>query len=164
MALQRMNIRETENYGRLSPIPCRVLLFITVAMYLFYCNQFLNSNLEGQPRKLENSENTNFADYFSHAIDPEGANFGYSIDSYYDANSETSANIVAGKALCWVGIGTDKLGQRVSGKSIPFSLKSYVGAEDLLSVQINSQVGLITSKDFAYMIQYDRQQNDGSVI
>ena len=71
-------------------------------------------------------ENTNFADYFSHAIDPEGANFGYSIDSYYDANSETSANIVAGKAL-WVGIGTDKIGQSLSGKSIPFSLKSYVG-------------------------------------
>ena len=72
--------------------------------------------------------------------------------------------LILSQEKLWVGIGTDKLGQKVSGKSIPFSLKSYVGAEDLLSVQINSQVGLITSKDFAYMIQYDRQQNDGSVI
>ena len=104
MALQRMNIRETENYGRLSPIPCRVLLFITVAMYLFYCNQFLNSNLEGQPRKLENSENTNFADYFSHAIDPEGANFGYSIDSYYDANSETFKTNYGGRKFGFFGL------------------------------------------------------------
>ena len=164
MALPKLNVRETKDDGRLSSIPGRVLLFITVAMCLFCYTQFLKSNLEAQGRKLQNPQSASFADYFSHAIDSEGANFGYSIDSYYDANTKTSANIVAGKGLCWVGIGTDKLGQKISGMAIPFSLKGYVGANDLLSVQINSQVGLITSKDFAYMIRYDRQQSDGSII
>ena len=96
-------------------------------------------------------------DYFSRVTDESGGHFGYSIDSYYNKRSKISANIVGGKGICWMGIGTDALGHNVAGKTISLSLQKYVDPNDVLSVSVNHNVALITSKDVVYMIQYQQK-------
>ena len=63
-----------------------------------------------------------------------GTNFGFSIDSYYNRNTKMSINIVGGKGIAWIGVGTDALGHNSAGRTVSLGLKKYFDPEDLLSV------------------------------
>ena len=78
--------------------------------------------------------NDDSPDFFSHVTDATGTNFGFSIDSYYNRNTKMSINIVGGKGVTWIGVGTDALGHNIAGRTVSLSLKKYVDPEDLLSV------------------------------